>query len=151
MDKVRLTQVVSNFRSALKKTVDDGFHFQVSISPRFPCASCGASSLLLASYLEDQGFSGALRIHGEFGGDYQELRTHVWLQLGETLIDITGSQFVGYNQPEILIAENSDFLEKFEINDKVGIADFRVRYKCGDVLRGYHSAAYRAVLERLNG
>lgn len=147
MDKLRLTQLVTDFRSALQALVDNRFDFHISISPRFPCACCDDASSLLAAFLNDNGFSGALRIHGEHGGRDGELRTHVWLKLDDVLIDITGSQFENYDQPEILIAESDEFLDTFTINDAPEPADFRARFPRGDDFRSYFGVAYDAALE----
>jgi hypothetical protein len=120
-----LVEVVTEFRSALQGLTRAGHWFGVSIGNDFPHAACDDSSLLLAAYLTDQGFPGALRIHGCSGGRDGELATHVWLDLEGMLIDITGSQFEDYAQPEILIAREDAFLSSFDIEPDPRIADFR--------------------------
>ena len=125
MSQRELGVVVAEFRSALKELVEMGHWFGVSITKEFPHASCDDSSLLLAAYLADQGYPGALRVHGQSGGCNRELNSHVWLDLDGTLIDITGSQFEDYEQPEIVIAEHDPFLASFKPERERRIADFR--------------------------
>jgi hypothetical protein len=125
-----------------------GFHFNVSIDRNFPRAACDDSSLLLAAYLSDQGFPGAVRVHGEWGGRDNELVTHVWLKLDGTLIDITGSQFVNYRQPEILIAEHDEFLDTFEVESEERIADYR---ETSGLPRYDFNQAYEAIRARVPG
>lgn len=148
MDAVRLEQFVSEFREALQAVVGSGRVFNISISKRFPHACCDDSSLLLARYLSEQGYPGALRIHGRNGGNLNEIDTHVWLKLNDHLIDITGSQFEGYQQPEILIARENAFLASFEVHDELRVADYR-RTK---MLPQYDfNEAYDAIVSRIPG
>jgi hypothetical protein len=138
--------VVSEFRSALKELVEAGHWFGVSITKEFPHASCDDTSLLLAAYLADHGYPGALRIHGRSGGRNRELNSHVWLDLNGTLIDITGSQFDDYEQPEIIIAEHDPFLESFKPERERRIGDFRET----EHLPKYHFyEAYDAICARI--
>jgi hypothetical protein len=105
--------------------------------------------MLLAAYLSDQGFPGALRVSGAGGGQGGELVSHVWLRFDRFQIDITGSQFDGYDQPEILIAEQDAFLDTFEVEEEPEMADFRIKFVNDPRVRGYFSEAYAAVLSRL--
>jgi len=78
MERESLSQVVADFRSALNELVLSGHWFDnMSISRDFPRGCCDDSSLLLAAYLHDQGFPGALRISGRSGGKSGELVSHV--------------------------------------------------------------------------
>ncbi|POA52090.1 MULTISPECIES: hypothetical protein [unclassified Pseudomonas] len=147
MSRRELAVVVAEFRSALKGLVDDGHWFGVSITKEFPHASCDDSSLLLAAYLSDQGYPGALRVHGQSGGKKRELNSHVWLDLNGTLIDITGSQFEDYAQPEILIADNDPFLASFKPEGRSRIADFR---KTAHLPKSHFYQAYDAICARIS-
>lgn len=149
MEQKVLHQLVSEFRSAIHECSRSGFSFQISITDTFPFASCDDSSMLLAAYLTDNGYPGALRVSGVYGGTSGELVTHVWLKLDRLLIDITGSQFEDYDQPEILIAEQDAFLETFEVEDVPKPADFRIKFERDPRFRGYFSQAYKAVLSFL--
>lgn len=149
MEQRKLLELVSEFRVAVQECSWGGFPFQISITDRFPFASCDDSSMLLAAYLSDQGFPGALRISGSYGGQNEELVSHVWLKLGRVQIDITGSQFEGYDQPEILIVEQDDFLDTFEVEEEPELADFRIKFENDARFRGYFFQAYEAVLSRL--
>lgn len=141
-----LELVVTEFRSALKQLVEEGCWFGVSIK-RFPHASCDDSSLLLAAYLSDHGYPGALRVHGRNGGRRRELNTHVWLDLNGTLIDITGSQFEDYDQPDIVITQGDSFLSTFRPEKERTIADFR---EADDLPRYYFFEAYEAICTRIS-
>lgn len=88
---------------------------------------------------------------GTNGGREEELGSHVWLELNGLLIDITGSQFEEYDQPEILIAKRDQFLESFEILETPTTADFRVHLSHDPLFLSYFSQAYQAVLDRLPG
>lgn len=146
MSQRELGVVVAEFRSALKQLVEEGYWFGISITKEFPHASCDDSSLLLAAYLSEQGYEGALRVHGQHGGKKRELDSHVWLELNGTLIDITGSQFEDYDQPEILIAQSDPFIATFKPERERRIADFRET----DNLPKYHFyQAYDAICARI--
>lgn len=146
MSQRELGVVVAEFRLALKQLVEEGYWFGISITKEFPHASCDDSSLLLAAYLSEQGYAGALRVHGQHGGKKRELNSHVWLDLNGTLIDITGSQFEDYDQPEILIAQSDPFLATFKPERERRIADFRAT----ENLPKYHFyQAYDAICERI--
>ena len=149
MDRNELLTEVKTFRSALQELVKSGFFFQISISSRFPSGCCDDASALLATYLTERGIPGALRISGVRGGNRGELVSHVWLRLDQYQVDITGSQFEGYNQPEILIVEEDDFLNTFRLADDPEIADFRIKFANDHRFRGYFVEAYDAVLSRL--
>lgn len=146
MKQRSLKDLVTEFRHALQDLAAGGFHFNISIGRDFPHAACDDSSLLLAAYLTDQGFPGAIRVHGESGGRDGELNTHVWLKLDGQLIDITGSQFEDYNQPEILFSEQDEFLGTFEVESE-RIADYRET----PGLPGYDfNTAYEAICARIS-
>lgn len=149
MDRNELLKEVKTFRSALHELVRSGFFFQISIGDRFPAGCCDDSSALLAAYLTDRGLPGALRISGAGGGREGELGSHVWLRLEQFQIDITGSQFEEYDQPEILIAEQDDFLDTFELADDPEIADFREKFAEDRFFLGYFSQAYKALASHL--
>ena len=108
-----LKELVSEFRDALQELVSSGNCFNLFFFKNYPFAACDNSSMLLARYLSEKGFPGALRIFGDKGGLNGELGGHVWLKLNGLHIDITGSQFEGYDQPEIVISETDDFLSRF--------------------------------------
>jgi hypothetical protein len=142
-----LEVVVAEFRTALKQLVEEGHWFGVSITKNFPDASCDDSSLLLAAYMVDQGYPGALRVHGRNGGRLRELNSHVWLDLNGTLIDITGSQFEDYSQPEIVIAQSDPFLATFKPEKDRRIADFR---EADFLPLHYFFQAYDAICARIS-
>lgn len=146
MQRERLENLVSEFRAALQELVSSGNDFNMFFSKNYPSAACDNSSMLLAAYLSDNGFPGALRVFGDKGGK-GELGGHVWLKLDNLVIDITGSQFEAYDQDEIVIAEESAFLSTFEVSGKVQEADWR---KFPTVVnRGDFRNAHDAILARI--
>jgi hypothetical protein len=147
LDQGQLHELVSEFRASIKSLAESGHWFEVSINNDFPSGACDDSSQLLAAYLTDQGYPGALRVSGSSGGNNQELCTHVWLSLEGLLIDITGSQFENYEQPAILIAEKDDFLSTFKVEEECRLADFREE----PLLPQYaFNEAYEAILRELS-
>ena len=149
MQQRTLEELVMEFRRAIQSLVDEGFWFGICINDRFPRGACDDSSMLLAAYLTDNGFPGALRISGSKGSWAEDdFESHAWLQLNGRLIDITGSQFEGYNQPEILIAESDKFLETFTIDKEPRLADYREQQP-QLANRSHFTDSYKAICERI--
>lgn len=148
MDIRILEELVSEFRESLQKLVSSGNCFNLFFFKNYPFAACDNSSMLLARYLSEKGFPGAIRVLGDKGGLKGELGGHVWLKLDGLLIDITGSQFEGYDQPEIVIAERDDFLSTFEVNGKIELADYRESSNLEN--RSDFNDAYEAVITLIN-
>lgn len=143
-----LGDLVLEFRNAIQSLADEGFWFGICIDGRFPNGACDDSSMLLAAYLSDNGFPGALRVSGVYGGHDREWWSHIWLNLDGKIIDITGSQFKGYDQPEILIAEADEFLDTFTIDEKPHLADYRLQQPSLSNRR-YFTDSYKAICDRI--
>lgn len=148
MQQRTLEELVIEFRRAIQSLVDEGFWFGICIDDRFPNGACDDSSMLLAAYLTDNGFPGALRISRVKGSWSTDYKSHIWLQLNGRLIDITGSQFEGHDQPEILIAESDKFLATFTIDKEPQLADYRLQQPSLEN-RSYFTDSYKAICERI--
>ncbi|MFJ7005820.1 hypothetical protein [Pseudomonas putida] len=106
--------------------------------------------MLLAAYLTDSGFPGAMRVHGEYGGRSGKILSHVWLSLDGLIIDITADQFEEFAFPPLLLLESSQFHESFEIEEEIEVADFRVRYINDPRWLGYLGLMYKNTLSYLS-
>lgn len=88
-----LTQHASAFRIAIEATTTN----ERPIALReFPRASCGATSLLLGSYLMEVGEATFNYMVGHTTEDIEDpdWRFHAWIQRDDLIIDITADQFV---------------------------------------------------------
>lgn len=128
MEKLR--ELVFNFRRVMECLNPSDFVGTSLSENQFPLACCDDASLLLAAYLIDNGFCSTTLIRGEYGGNDEELHSHVWLNCEGFNIDITADQFNedGYYNPPVIIAKENEFLDTFEETD-IEIADFRERFK----------------------
>jgi hypothetical protein len=149
MDRVVLFELVNAFRVAVARESLSGFPEGLELTPRFPKGACKDVSRLLAAHLTDNGFPGSRMIEGDAGGSSRELGGHAWLALGELWIDITGSQFEGYQQPDVLISSGDEFLKTWEPAESEVSADFRIAYD----VPGYESwlANYSHAYTRIKG
>ena len=119
-------ELAKSFRAALAVTPRRSLCTSLAYTS-FPNACCDDASLLLAAYLSDNGLQGSTRVHGVHGGHSGELRSHVWLQYNNTIIDITADQFSGYGIAPVLVTNQSSFHDSFELESR-SIADFRLKF-----------------------
>lgn len=86
----QLTQLVSAFRARLETYDNDhGLSLQW-----FPAGACSDASLLLAHHLSHYGLGPFRYICGRHGD-----ASHVWLSVGDLIIDITADQFDDFHEP----------------------------------------------------
>lgn len=153
MDSQIIYGLAQEFRGLVEVALRDGLETKCHIDEHFPNACCEDASVLLATFLADNGFDGSLLVYGVHGGVNEELRTHVWLLLNGLHIDITGSQFSkhGYDQPEVYVAKKCDFLESFHVEKAPRQADFRVKYsEKSDWLYWFESTYRKIISKRTN-
>jgi hypothetical protein len=86
---------------------------------RFPHAACGDTTLLLAEYLDEQGYGRAHYICGELGA-----QTHAWLELCGYVVDITADQFEDYAETRF-VAQDMTWHGQFSIAERF-TADWRL-------------------------
>lgn len=139
-----ICQIAKEFRAALESTPQFDLRTTLGCSS-FPYACCDDASLLLAAYFSDRGFPGSIRVHGVFGGEAEELRSHVWLALSGFIVDITADQFAGYGLPAVFVSKESGFHKTFEIDDQEP-ADFRIKFKNDREWLANFTNDYKAVL-----
>jgi hypothetical protein len=102
----------------------------------FPHGACGDAALLLAKYLERQGF-------GKF--DYmlgtRDEHSHAWLQRGDLIADITADQFPD-NADAVIVKLKSAWHAEFQ-GEIENVADFEIY---DDRTRAILGAAYAEIV-----
>jgi hypothetical protein len=145
MDRDVVYGIASRVRKALEVfSARDKSGF-TSIGPGFPSACCDDSSMILATYLAEQGYPGATRVHGTHGGTQDELNSHVWLTFRGLIIDITADQFESYGQPPVIVEVNSAFHDGFERAEADEPAEFRKKFALDHRWLGCFEATYQQV------
>lgn len=109
----------------------------------FPTGSCADASILLGSYLKDNGIDGFVLIKGR-RGEGASLETHYWLEKGDMLIDITADQFEDIKEKVVITKTDSRWHASFDKSVRHE-ADYRV-ISAEDV-RAHLEAVYDYVLE----
>lgn len=89
----------------------------------FPAGSCGVASLLLGSYLHDEGFGRFAYVIGEHQ-DASGWHSHVWMQQGDVVVDITADQFSDKDE-RVIVTRDSAWHASLR-HDSDGVADFRL-------------------------
>ena len=126
------------FRAAIKKC--DRTKLPVSLQ-EFPCGACGDATLLLGTYLIENGYESFdyMEEHMGFMAEGNWF-SHAWLQGERLVVDITADQFPGIVQT-VIVGENSDWHRS--LNGKTQrVADYRT---CNSELE----SAYREILRNI--
>ena len=131
-----LKEVVSQFRRAIEAC--DQAHLPATFQ-NFPTGSCGDTTLLLAKFLEQNGFGYFDYVFGA-----QEGKTHAWLQKARLVVDITADQFADVDQA-VIVECGSAWHDRFR-EELSYIADFE---NYGDVMRDEYRATYARIYARL--
>ena len=85
----------------------------------FPFGACGDATLLLAKYLDQQGFGLFDYMLGNRGE-----HSHAWLQRGELIVDITADQFPDVVET-IIVTTNSPWHLTFQ-GEPENVADYEI-------------------------
>lgn len=110
-----LFELASRFRHAI--LTSDPSTIPLATLREFPHGACGDASLLLAKYLQVNGWGQSLYVLGERRG-----RHHAWLQLQDFTVDITADQFSDQDAA-VIVATESPWHSSF--NGKIhNVADF---------------------------
>lgn len=128
-----LKQIAVDFRRALEETQA----IELLEDQVFPEGCCGDASLLLGTYLIDQGHGTYDYVLGMRGD-----RSHAWIQKDGLIIDITADQFHDMDQA-IIVAADSVWHRTFEPRVP-NAADFRIY---DDRTKAHLDDAYQMVLE----
>ena len=147
---MEISELVTKFRTALENMNSVDFTGTSLSVSKFPNACCDDASLLLASYLADNGYPNINLIRGSDGGKDGEFRSHVWLKLDDINIDITADQFNGngYINPPIILESNNSFLKTFDTVNG-GKGDFRsfvLQYNDAGLMSDFEEC-YQSILE----
>jgi hypothetical protein len=113
---MNLIELVTTFRSAIERLGQHSFNHTSLAVTKFPGGCCDDASILLARYLEENGYESVNLIHGSNGGEDNELNSHDWLMVGDNIVDITADQFdwKGYINPPIIIEKTTVFHATFK-------------------------------------
>ncbi|NRA21143.1 MAG: hypothetical protein HRU05_11750 [Oceanospirillaceae bacterium] len=120
-----ITKKTVMFRDAIIKTIaDDSCPETMS---EFPKGCCGESTLLLSTYLCEQGLGSFMTTVGQKG-----TASHAWLTHGEYIIDITKSQFEDCPD-DIMVTNDSEWHRGFTSeatceNDLIGEGESQRAY-----------------------
>lgn len=85
----------------------------------FPRGACDDTSLLLARFLRERGYGTCQRMSGKRGDE-----SHVWLEQGDYVIDITGDQFGDCPHGSAYVGKDRSWHHAFSGED-TGVADYR--------------------------
>lgn len=77
----------------------------------FPGGACEVTSIMLALYLTQMGYSNITLHTGKRA--HPTSQHHVWLKVEDLFVDITPSQFSDFNQ-DIIVNKESAFLDSFK-------------------------------------
>jgi hypothetical protein len=103
-DPERIRLLASQFRVAIECALST-----LSIEfDGFPNGSCGEASMLLRTFLKEQGLGTFQYVSGK-----REGRTHAWLELNGLIVDITADQFSDCEEP-VVVTSLSPFHESFQ-------------------------------------
>lgn len=106
-ERNRLKELAKFYRSAIQLAKERGEE-RVGWLTRFPKDCCDHVSHLLFIFLYSHGFRGARWVTGAIGDD-----THVWLQIDDTIVDITADQFPGAD--EVTVSASSDWHSQTQV------------------------------------
>ncbi len=122
MDSDRLYDLASTFRTAMEATLPEDFPDTLTLhhAGGFPRGCCGDTSVLLAEYLTQNGYTGVQLISADNGGDERELYSHAWLEVDGIVVDITADQFDDYDIPAVFVSDQSDFHDSFDQDEPRG-------------------------------
>lgn len=74
---------------------------------RFPHECCDLTCSLLLVLLHEARIDGFRRVKGKRPGGMTRECGHVWVQRGETVVDITADQFEGTNNPSDIVGRSA--------------------------------------------
>ena len=112
----KITALASEFRKAIE--ICNKNYLPITLRS-FPKGSCGDAVLLLAKYLEDNGFGKFNYVVGERAG-----KSHAWLQNKDLIVDITADQF-NDNKFSIIVTIDNSWHSSFN-GESLHVADFNI-------------------------
>jgi hypothetical protein len=132
---VKLKSVATRFRLAIERC--DRRQLPVCMQG-FPAGACGDATLLLGTFLADQGLGTFMYVLGtrtdnEIDGRY----THAWLEGDGIIVDITADQFSEVDE-RVIVSKFSEWHSTFD-RDEPNKADYRIydRHTVASLGRAY--------------
>ena len=135
MDKLeKLTELATQFRLMIEEA--DWSKLTMEFE-NFP-TGCSDAAVLLAQHLIDEGFGTPTYVSAELIKSNQN-RGYAWIKLDGIIIDITADGF-DPKAPKVIVEENSEWHEKFEILDEhpAGIHVYQQDHIIRSLLAAYH-------------
>jgi hypothetical protein len=83
----------------------------------FPRGSCGDASLSLSEFLRTHGFAEVDYVVG-WARESGSRRSHAWLELDGTIVDITADQFIDRSAPSVFITTGRAWHARFSEEDR---------------------------------
>jgi hypothetical protein len=113
---MHMIELVTKFRSTIMCLGKSNFNHTSLAVTDFPEGCCDDASILLAEFLEENGYTNINLIHGSNGGTQKELKSHDWLLVNNIIVDITADQFdwKGYINEPVIIEKESLFHATFD-------------------------------------
>jgi hypothetical protein len=115
----------------------------------FPRGSCGDTTLLLGTYLTEQGLGAFEYVYAQRGrrdADQPTWQSHAWLRQGPLIVDITADQFPEVAEP-VIVTSSSSWHETFQQEVRHS-ADFRI---FDEDTRASLDAAFRLITAHCGG
>lgn len=138
MDLIELATV---FRSSIERLGKSSFNHTSLAVADFPGGCCDDASILLARFLEENGYKSVNLIHGARGGRSKELNSHDWLLVDDMIVDITADQFdwKGYINDPVIVVKESEFHSTFkQVNKGRALDTERATQHNGEFFSAYN-------------
>jgi hypothetical protein len=136
----KIKELSVRFREAILKC--DSLELPSSLAD-FPSCSCADASILLGTYLIDNGINPFSLIKGKRGKG-SAFETHYWLEKDNMIVDITADQFDDISDEIIITSIDSNWHNSFE-KEIIREADYRI-IGARDI-RNHLSAVYDYILQ----
>jgi hypothetical protein len=147
---MNMIELVTKFRFTIMRLGRSSFNHTSLAVMDFPSACCDDASILLAEFLEENGYININLIHGSNGGVQKELKSHDWLLVGSIIVDITADQFdfKGYINALVIVERESAFHDTFDqVNRGRALDSERSMQRRGEFRTAY-SVIKRALAEK---
>jgi len=121
MNIIHIKDVATHFRETMELHKSD---FGVTFS-NFPSGACGDATLVLGTHLKDISLGKFNYMVGNYHGiEENSWSSHVWLQSGQLVIDITADQFP--NVDDKVIVSNNSIWHSTLNGRALHLADYRI-------------------------
>ena len=124
MNESRITELATQFRTAIEAAKMAGEFDSDFLFPKFPQACCGDATELLGQYFLENGIKSKYVCGNRYFEDPEEgTQSHAWLLIGNLIVDITGDQFADrisyYNyDKKVYVGTGDAFHDLFEVEER---------------------------------